>query len=222
MSLLRQSVWGVPLPWLILFLAVSDLLLAFPGIDLAVSGAFASPAGFPAHGRGWERALYHSIPFLMVTLNLSLLGTWLWSRIDGRPRFGITGRKLTLLLLLLALVPGLLLNQIFKEHWGRARPAQLAQFGGQKTFTPAFVISDQGGGSFSSGHAAAAAYTIAVAATLAGPRAPWVAAALLYTALVGLARIAAGGHFFSDVIISILLVWVGFLMLRHLLRIDDP
>jgi len=29
--------------------------------------------------------------------------------------------------------PGLLVNTVFKEHWGRARPSQVEEFGGQQT-----------------------------------------------------------------------------------------
>ena len=222
MSFLRQSVFGIPVPALMLFLVVANLLLAFPGIDLAVSGLFGSPdLGFPAYGQPWERALYRSVPFLMVTLNLLLVAVWVWNRVTGGRRLGLTGRRLALLLLLLALVPGLLVNQVFKEHWGRARPVQVVEFGGNRAFTPAFLPSDQGGGSFTSGHVAAAAYTIAVAATLAGPRSPWVALAALYTGLVALARIAAGGHYLSDTVLAIFLVLMGFALLKNIEALRD-
>jgi lipid A 4'-phosphatase len=134
----------------------------------------------------------------------------------------VTGRRLAFLLLLLALVPGLVVNQVLKEHWGRARPVQLEQFGGSKQFTPAFVLSDQGGGSFSSGHVAAAAWLVAVAAVLSGARSGWTLAAVGYLFATALARIAAGGHFLSDAVTSILLVWLGYLLLRRFLDPHSP
>jgi lipid A 4'-phosphatase len=87
------------------------------------------------------------------------------------------------------------------------------EFGGDKTFTPAFVRSDQEGGSFSSGHAAAAAYVVAVAAILAGRGSLWVWLALVYALGVGVARLVAGGHFLSDVLTSLFLVWIGYRLL---------
>ncbi|MEA1048880.1 phosphatase PAP2 family protein [Lamprobacter modestohalophilus] len=134
----------------------------------------------------------------------------------------VSGRQLGFLLLLLALVPGLVVNQVFKEHWGRARPIQLEQFGGHQTFTPAFVVSDQNGGSFSSGHVAAAAWLVAVPVVLFGVSSIWTGAALLYLLAMVLARMAAGAHFLSDTLTSILLVWLGFLILQRLFSLEPP
>lgn len=193
------------------------LIWAFPGLDLAVSGMFYTPgAGFTLKGEPWERALHESVSMLMVGGNLALIALWWFNRRTGRGWLGFTGRKLGFLLCLLALVPGLIVNLTFKEHWGRARPVTVVEFGGDKVFTPAFVPSDQGGGSFSSGHAAAAAYVVAVASILAGRGSPWVWLALVYALAVGLARLVAGGHFLSDVLTSLFLVWVGYRLLGRM------
>jgi lipid A 4'-phosphatase len=219
---LRRRIGGVTVGWLILFLAFADLMLAWPALDLMVAGWFYSPGeGFPALGQVWERFLYHSVEVLMLAGNLTLLAVWLWNRRTGRRLLGLTGRKLALLLCVLALLPGLLVNQILKEHWGRARPVQVQQFGGDRSFTPAFVYTGGSGGAFSSGHVAAAAYLIGVAHLLAGPRSRWVLLAAVYTALVGLARMAAGGHFLSDVITSVFLVLFGYSLLRRLFRFEE-
>jgi len=218
----RRDVFGIPIAWLILFFAFADLMLAVPRIDLASSALFYTPGvGFTMNGQRWERIIYHSVEWLMVTVNLALVALWLFNRIARRTVLGFTGRKLALLLCLLAMLPGLLVNQVLKENWGRARPAQVTEFGGTHRFTPAFVYSDQEGGSFSSGHAAAACYLVAVAAVLRGPRSGWVLATALYAALVGFARMAAGGHFLSDVIISAFLVLFGYLALRRLFSAAD-
>lgn len=203
---------------MILFVAVADLWLLFPQTDLAVSRLFAAPdGGFPARGMPWEQLVYGSIDKVLVVLGLALLAAWgiaRWRRIRN-PRVG--GRQLLFLLLLLALVPGLLVNQVFKEHWGRARPVQLETFGGNRSFTPAFVRSDQGGGSFPSGHVAAAAWVVAVAITLYGVKSLWTLLAWLYLLAMALARIAAGGHFISDAVTAALLVWLGYLTLGPLI-----
>ena len=212
---------GIPVGWLILFFLFADLMLAFPQIDQAVAALFYTDGiGFRAQGALWEQMLYRSVGVLMVVGNLGLIAIWAVNRWGGCRLLDLTGRKLVLLLCLLALLPGLLVNQVFKEHWGRARPVQVSAFGGDRPFTPAFIPSPSSGGSFSSGHVAAAAYLIAVAHLLGGPRCPWVVLAAFYTALVGLARMAAGGHFVSDVVTSVFLVLFGYMMLRHLLCPD--
>jgi lipid A 4'-phosphatase len=217
MGSFRHRVLGVPVGILILFLAFADLMLAFPHLDLAVSGFFYTPgSGFEIAGTPAERLAYHSVPALLIFVNLALIGLWLYNRLTRRGLLDFDGPKLAFLLCLLILVPGLIVNQVLKEHWGRARPVNITEFGGKLSFTPAFVQSDQHGGAFSSGHAAAAFYLTAVAVTLFGRRSPWTVAALGYGALVGLARIAAGGHFLSDVITSGLLVLVGYLFLEWL------
>lgn len=204
----------------ILFVAFADLWLAFPQLDLAVAALFAAPeGGFTARGAPWEQLIYGSIDEALIIVGLGLIAAWAWSRLRRRASPRVTGRRLAFLLLLLALVPGLVVNQVLKEHWGRARPVQLEQFGGSKAFTPAFVRSDQGGGSFSSGHVAAAAWLVAVAAVLFGRRSGWTLVAFGYLLAIALARIAAGGHFLSDAVTSLLLVWLGYLILQ---RVLDP
>lgn len=234
----------------ILFFAIADLWLAFPGIDLAVTGLFSTPGvGFPARGTAWEQLMYGSIDELLVIVGLGLIGAWAIERWrspagalpkDARELKGtipspqinepslsrgsgqrLAGRRLSFLLLLLALVPGLIVNQVLKEHWGRARPIQIEQFGGNRLFTPPFVISDQGGGSFSSGHVAAAAWLVAVAVVLSSAGSAWTLLTLVYLAAMVLARVAAGAHFLSDALTSILLVWMGYLVLQRLLGLDE-
>ncbi|MBK5930316.1 hypothetical protein CCR82_07215 [Halochromatium salexigens] len=216
----------------ILFFALADLWLAFPQIDLAVASLFWTPEdNFAARGALWEQFMYHSIDKLLVVISLGLIGACALrvpihrhasERFIGSVASRVTGRRLAFLLLLLALVPGLIVNTLFKEHWGRARPIQLEQFGGQRAFSPAFIVSDQGGGAFASGHVAAAAWLVAVPVVVCGVGSLWTGLALLYLLAMVLARMAAGAHFLSDALTSILLVWVGFLMLQRLLPLNAP
>lgn len=208
---------GVPLWLWITFFCFADGFLAFPRIDLVVSGLFFDPeTGFWSYGLWWERLLYHSLDLVLIAVMIGLIATWWGDRAriaKGRERRGPQGRQLVLLVALLALVPGLLINQGLKENLGRARPINLAEFGGNQVFTPAFVPSSEEGGSFSSGHAAAAFFLVVVAAELASVRSGWFVLALAYALAIGLARIASGGHFVSDVLASAFLVWIGYLML---------
>jgi lipid A 4'-phosphatase len=197
--------------------ALIVLCVLFPAVDLASSEHFYTPGvGFAVRGTWYERIAYHSVPYVLVLLGLGLVAAWLSGRRmapgEARP---LTGRQLAFLLLLLALGPGLLVNEVMKENWGRSRPVDLIRFGGDKSFSPAFVPSDQGGKSFPSGHAAAAFFAVAVAWTVARRR-RWVWLAFAYGVFVGVMRIAAGAHFLSDVMTSLLVVGVMALVLSRL------
>src|ERR1700736_2139709 len=115
------------------------------------------------------------------------------------------GSSTWLILLTLAFVPGVHANLVLKEHWGRPRPIDIAQFGGEEHFRPWW---DPRGDcpkncSFIAGEPSGAFWTMAAAA-VAPPqwRAPAYAAALLFGTAVGLLRMAAGAHFFTDIVFA--------------------
>jgi membrane-associated phospholipid phosphatase len=107
--------------------------------------------------------------------------------------------------------PGLVVNTVLKDHWGRARPLQIEQFGGSRAFTPAPLPAAQCARncSFPSGHAALGFSLLAFALLLppGAARRLATAAALGVGVLVGLARIAQGAHFLSDVVYAGLVVY---------------
>ncbi|HYC13894.1 MAG TPA: phosphatase PAP2 family protein [Stellaceae bacterium] len=200
--------------WLIAYLlalvAASALFLFAPGIDLWVSALFYRPeSGFFLAEWAPVRALYRAVPLLVTaqSVGIPLLLLWGWWR--GRPPFGLTLKAGAFVLLVLAIGPGLLVNAVLKDHWGRARPSQVTEFGGTKEFTPAPLPAAQcdRNCSFVAGHPAAGFALLAYAFLATGWRRRWVAAgAIGFGALLGVVRIAQGGHFLSDVVFSGLLV----------------
>jgi membrane-associated PAP2 superfamily phosphatase len=106
----------------------------------------------------------------------------------------------------LALGPGLVVNLLFKSLWGRARPVQIDQFGGDAAFTPAWVISDacQSNCSFVSGEGSSAAWIVGVLLVVTPAR--WRPAVLplglVYALALSMNRLAFGGHFLSDILLS--------------------
>ena len=109
------------------------------------------------------------------------------------------------LVLCLGVGPGLVTNTLLKDQWGRARPAQIVEFGGSKTFTPALQPANQCARncSFVSGEAASM-FAVFYAAALIVPH--WSVATMIAGTIVGLAaglvRVAQGGHFLSDVVFA--------------------
>jgi lipid A 4'-phosphatase len=210
------------LVWLAL-LAVALLFLLAPSIDLGLSALFYAPGeGFGIDDTWYERIVYKSVEYLVALVVCGLILAWLFGRLYAEGRNRVSGRELAFLLLLLALGPGLVINLGMKEHWGRARPVDLVQFGGTKTFTPAFVPSDQEGHSFPSGHSGAAFYLAAVAFVVARRKRLWIRIALEYGVVVSFFRIAAGGHYLSDTVIAFFVDLLLFFLLYRLVFGRSP
>ena len=122
-------------------------------------------------------------------------------------------RKQSLFLVVVILLgPGLLVNSIFKENYGRPRPRQIVQFGGEKKFTKAWVYSSQGGHSFPSGHSSIGFYLISLFYIFKKNKkrvANWCfAAGVAYGMMMSVGRIVQGAHFFSDCIWAFGMVWI--------------
>jgi membrane-associated PAP2 superfamily phosphatase len=114
------------------------------------------------------------------------------------------------LALMLALGPGLVVNGILKPNWGRPRPGQVQEFGGELDFVDAWEFGEGPSGiskSFPSGHASMGFYLMAPAFLLYRRHPKWALAflglGLAGGLAVGLGRIAQGQHFPSDVL------WAG-------------
>jgi lipid A 4'-phosphatase len=188
------------------------LLTEFPALDLWVSGLFYEPGrGFPLGDSAAVQLVYRGVPYLATFLVLALLVCLAAALRRRRPVLGISARAAAFLLLALAIGPGILTNVVLKDHWGRARPAQIVQFGGTRDFTPAAIPANQceRNCSFTSGHAALGFYFVSFAFLARTRRGRWAgqAAAIVLGAIFGLARIAQGGHFLSDVVVSGLVVY---------------
>ena len=128
----------------------------------------------------------------------------------------------------LILGAGILVNGVLKSLWGRARPADIVEFGGTQTFTPAFRITDQCARncSFTSGEAASISSLVLIALVLGWPMTGryvrWgLVTVLLPIAIGGSAlRVMTGRHFLSDVLFSILLCGLIIIWLYWLLRME--
>jgi lipid A 4'-phosphatase len=175
------------------------LFWTFPGIDLWASGLFWRPAdGFFLRDFLPFKLVHEGVPYLTaaIAITLILFALRAWRRPDAR-------RIAFYLMLSLALGPGLVVNTGLKDNWGRARPSQVTEFGGTKRFTPAPLVADQcvRNCSFVAGDPAVGFWFLSLAFLLPPPRRlVAVSAAVALGAFFGLARIAQGGHFLSDVV----------------------
>ena len=123
---------------LILLAALGGLLVAVPQIDLVVTSLFYDPAaGFWLKNHWLARFIYDLVPWVSRAVLAGLLVFLVLARTARRHHpFFLAHRKTATYLLLVALIgPLFLVNSVFKDHWGRARPSQTVEFGGNQTFT---------------------------------------------------------------------------------------
>ncbi len=133
------------------------------------------------------------------------------TRMLRRPQRVIPGRMVLFLVSTLALGPGLIVNGILKEHWHRPRPVHVTEFGGARAYVDWWNPRGtcERNCSFVSGEVASAAWMFAPA-MLAPPqwRIAAFAAASVFTLVISVSRMAAGGHFFTDVLLAALLMTI--------------
>jgi len=180
----------------------------WPEMDLTVSGWFYRPGeGFPLARQPILVALHwlatigvrFYVVFLLIALGLS--------HFKREPFLGIKRRGWLFVLLGLLLAPGLIANVTFKDHWGRARPHEVTEFGGSHPFSPALVPQEnaRSNGSFVAGDPSFGFYLSSFGYVVAPNRSRrffW--GGMGSGVLLGLTRIAMGAHFLSDVLFAAL------------------
>ncbi|MEJ0087279.1 MAG: phosphatase PAP2 family protein [Pseudomonadota bacterium] len=184
------------------FLLFSAIMVAFPSIDLSISGFFFDGRSFP-RGRWWQDLQQTGLTLFLCLSVSAVLALYVWNRARAQKLGGIDGRRVLYLLLVLGIGPGLIVNTTLKDNFGRARPRNVTEFGGTKEFTAPFVVSRECNTncSFSSGDAAGGFFALALALALSRRRSVFVAG-LAFGTLISLSRIASGAHFFSDTVVS--------------------
>ena len=159
------------------FAAAVALFLLLPQLDLWVSGLFY------ARGRGFVLANWlpvilvsRAIPWIAWGIVLLVAGAGIWLFLVRQPLWRFDRKALLFIAFSTALGPGFLANTVLKDHWGRARPAQIEAFGGSRAFTPAPLpaVECARNCSFVSGHAALGFSLVAFAFLLPrGPTQSW-------------------------------------------------
>jgi lipid A 4'-phosphatase len=214
-----------------LIAASALVLLVFgiwPQLDLATSGYFYDGALFPVDKNALITRLRYLVwdaSLLMPVLALAMLAL---TALRRRAML-LSAHGWGYILALFLLGPGLLVNALLKAYWGRARPHDVVDFGGNLNFSPAYQISDQCAKncSFVSGEGAGSmALVIAFWLILyvLQDRLPlWLTrlgqgATLAMLVFDGWQRVASGGHFLSDVLLSWLFVALLASVLARLLR----
>jgi lipid A 4'-phosphatase len=199
--------------------AVGLICAVDPQLDLDLAGLSFDPMPhmFVVNSQPWVQDTRAAARIIITLISLpaflAVIGKLIWPR----RRMLIEGRAALFLIATLALGPGVLTNLILKDHWGRARPIDVQQFGGAYHFTPWW---DPRGDcpdncSFIAGEPSGSFWTLAPAALAPVELQPVAfGAALVFGVGIGVLRIAAGAHFFSDVVFAgvfmYLLIWAAY------------
>jgi lipid A 4'-phosphatase len=197
--------------------AVGLICAVYPQLDLDIAAiSFDSSRHlFGVNGQLWVQHTREAARIAIALLVLPAFLAIALKLIFPRRPVLIEARAAIFLIATLALGPGILTNLLLKDHWGRPRPIDLQEFGGDYRFKPWW---DPRGDcpnncSFIAGEPSGAFWTLAPAALAPPPLEPLAyGTALAFGIGVGAMRIAAGAHFFSDVVfagvLTYLLIWL--------------
>ncbi len=217
--------WFPELAVLLALSLAATILFSATRLDIEAARWFYHPEladPWPISSQPLWLMFYRSAPW--VTGSLAVAGTALL--VAGTIRKKWSGFRLpgTFLLLCVVVGPGLIVNGILKDHWGRPRPRQIVEFGGRLEYVPPLLPARTHGKSFPCGHCSVG-YLYAAGWWMWRRRHPVGAAGSLAAGtalgtLLGFGRMAAGGHFLSDVIWSGLIAFgVAHVLYYYALRI---
>ncbi|MDR3497410.1 MAG: phosphatase PAP2 family protein [Ancalomicrobiaceae bacterium] len=210
--------------------AVSALFLSWPQIDTGVAGLFHVPNdGFPMARVPLFLALRNAGLSVTQICTFGLVAASIARLVLPRLLSLLRPSVLAFLVASLAIGPGLIVNVILKDYWGRARPIDTNLFGGAHAFSLPWEISDACARncSFPSGEASGSFWLIAFAFVVPESwRRNTIRIALAWAALISFNRLAFGGHYLSDVLIawgivmSVIVICRELILFRYAERID--
>ncbi|MEQ8964494.1 MAG: phosphatase PAP2 family protein [Azospirillaceae bacterium] len=213
--------------WMLVWATVASaaVFLIAPEIDLWLSGLFHT-----AEERFWFRtsttgAIYDDIRnWVLMAPPVAYIA---WRLVlDRRPVARLTTalRETAFVLLALLVSNGLVVNAIFKEQWGRARPHQTEPFGGADPFVPPLVPSDACASncSFVGGDMGFAFGMIALVLLARRARKAWLVVAMIFGLVISAFRVIAGAHFTSDGVFALLFTALVTIALFKLLLEPGP
>ncbi len=204
------------------FLIFTLAFVFFPEIDIYFSNLFFFENVFISEKFIFIKELRNFLKDLMVIVPICALFYLILNYLNNKQEIRIKKKRLRLKIACIGLIigpvigSGIIANFIFKDNWGRARPIQIEEFGGNKIFTPAFIKTDQceKNCSWISGETSAAFSFLTGVLILKNPI--FLLINLLIGILVFFCRISMGGHFMSDNIFAIIFMIYLAISYRHL------
>ena len=214
----------------LLTILVVLLILSVPfwiwDIDIWIQSQFfeSEKGGWHLQNQPFWKAIYTYGIFpgiLVASVSLFAVAVSYWNEKFTRLR-----KPALFLIFSLLLGPGILVNLIFKDHYGRPRPREIFEFGGTEPYAAPLVYSTSGGKSFPCGHGSIGFY-LALPFLFLRRNNKIIAYTFLIVGstmggLLSFARVTAGGHFTSDVIWAAGMVWIAALAVAHWIKLEEP
>lgn len=198
------------------------VVLGVTNADIEIGHRFYSPVTgwFLSEENPWHWLYeYGNIPALCLSIGgfIAFLGSFFQKKFLAYRRTGL------FLVAFMLLGPGLLVNAVFKDHWGRPRPIDTVNFGGAETFRHPWEKGQPGmGKSFPSGHASVGFFLFSPFFLLRNRSRGWavffLCLGLSYGMLMGTGRMIQGGHYASDVLWSGAMTYLTGLTLYYVFR----
>src|SRR5579863_379727 len=218
--------WRLEAICLVVIALATALLFASGSLDIAVMSWFYRPDvedHWPSARQFPWPLLYRAATWITASLVILALAALAASLAPSRSGWR---RSAVLVLLSVAIGPGVVGNAVFKDHWQHPRPRDIIEFGGALHYVPSPLIGTEGGTSFPCGHCTVGFMYGAGWWIWRRRRPGWASASLtgglLLGSLLGVGRMAAGAHFLSDIIWSALLAFgVTHLLHYHVLRVPN-
>ena len=210
-------------------LFILTLLISIVDLDIKVQSLFyqansSASVWFQKENPFWQFGYhYGTLPAILLTFAalIGLILSWIKPKIKNYRRYFL------IIILTLIIGPGLLVNAIFKDHWGRPRPRQVQEFGGRWEFKEVWQAGTPGKGkSFPCGHCSMGFFFIILYYAFKQKHKVLAYSSFAFSIalgmFIGFARISQGGHFLSDVLWSWGLTYLTATILYYfILKIPD-
>ncbi|MDY6915564.1 MAG: phosphatase PAP2 family protein, partial [Candidatus Cloacimonadota bacterium] len=197
------------------------ILFRFTNLDISWQSYFwkESSGWFLKNAQPWH-FLYHYSNLPALVISIAALMVLAIGFFKNRWR---KYKKICLFLVLVIIIgPGLIINSLLKDNWGRPRPRDIEAFGGEYDYEQVLEINPESSGkSFPCGHCSMGFYFFVLFLLLRKSFKTTAFLLLLFGiilgSLIGIARLAQGGHFISDILWTAGLVYMSSAALYYLL-----
>lgn len=151
----------------------------------------------------WKALYAYAFPFTVVAGIVALL-VYLASHLHDDIRS--VRRQALYILMVIALGPGVLVNLVVKDHWGRPRPVHTEKFGGEYAYIPPLKLGHTSDKSFVCGHCSVGYAFFALYFLAQNHKLFYLTLTLGLAWTMGFTRMTSGGHYLSDIL------WSGYLV----------